>query len=46
MLGTEFLDPLEKIFSQRIIDGYKRQVFVLTDAAVTNFFYRFKSIFI
>ncbi|XP_057373545.1 von Willebrand factor A domain-containing protein 5A-like [Daphnia carinata] len=34
--GTEILQPLEIIFKKPPIDGYLRQVFVLTDGEVSN----------
>ena len=34
--GTEILDPLEKHLSHPLIEGYSRQVFVLTDGEVSN----------
>ncbi|KAI9555319.1 hypothetical protein GHT06_017833 [Daphnia sinensis] len=34
--GTEILEPLERIFQKPPIDGYSRQVFVLTDGEVSN----------
>lgn len=34
--GTEILQPLERIFKKPPIDGYLRQVFVLTDGEVSN----------
>ncbi len=33
--GTEILNPLQQIFQKPVIDGYLRQVFVLTDGEVT-----------
>ncbi|XP_037026786.1 von Willebrand factor A domain-containing protein 5A-like [Bradysia coprophila] len=36
MGGTEILAPLEEIFGQPEIDGYFRQIFVLTDGEVSN----------
>jgi hypothetical protein len=34
--GTEIYSPLQSIFQQKDIVGYTRQVFVLTDGAVSN----------
>ena len=34
--GTELLSPLESIFRQKPLSGLPRQVFVLTDGAVSN----------
>jgi hypothetical protein len=34
--GTEIYSPMQAIFQQRDIPGYIRQVFVLTDGAVSN----------
>lgn len=34
--GTELLPPLQHVFKQPSITGYTRQVFVLTDGAVSN----------
>ena len=34
--GTEILRPLQDVFSQPLIKGYPRQVFILTDGAVGN----------
>ncbi|XP_046436816.1 von Willebrand factor A domain-containing protein 5A-like [Daphnia pulex] len=34
--GTEIFNPLEQIFQKPPIDGYLRQVFVLTDGEVSN----------
>ena len=34
--GTEILEPLRKIYSDKIEAGYARQLFVLTDGDVTN----------
>jgi len=34
--GTEILSPLKHIFSQKLISGRPRQLFVLTDGAVSN----------
>jgi hypothetical protein len=33
--GTEIFDPLETIFKKPSIEGYLRQIFVLTDGEVT-----------
>jgi hypothetical protein len=35
--GTEIFNPLEQIFQKPPIDGYLRQVFVLTDGQVINY---------
>ena len=34
--GTELLQPLEYIFGEKITSGLPRQIFVLTDGAVSN----------
>ena len=34
--GTELLSPLKHIFSQRLLPGLPRQIFVLTDGSVSN----------
>eukprot|EP00731_Ephydatia_muelleri_P029214 Em0020g858a len=34
--GTELLPPLRFIFGQRLLEGLRRQVFVLTDGSVSN----------
>ena len=34
--GTEILNPLQQIFEKPPIDGYLRQVFVLTDGEVNK----------
>ena len=34
--GTELLQPLEYIFREKTTSGLPRQVFVLTDGAVSN----------
>ena len=34
--GTEILCPLQDLFSQPLIKGYPRQVFILTDGGVGN----------
>ncbi|KXJ25777.1 von Willebrand factor A domain-containing protein 5A [Exaiptasia diaphana] len=34
--GTEILDPLRDVFSQPVIKGYPRQIFLLTDGEVSN----------
>ncbi|CAL8124348.1 unnamed protein product [Orchesella dallaii] len=34
--GTEILGPLEKIYETPLVDGYSRQVFVITDGEVSN----------
>ena len=34
--GTEVYSPLEDIFNSQDIDGYVRQIFLLTDGAVSN----------
>ena len=34
--GTELLSPLQHIFKQKVLPGLPRQVFVLTDGAVSN----------
>ena len=36
MGGTEILPPLRKIFEKPEIKGFKRQIFLLTDGAVSN----------
>jgi len=32
--GAEMLAPLEALLAQRTIDGYQRQIFILTDGEV------------
>lgn len=34
--GTEILSPLREVFSQPLIKGYPRQIFLLTDGEVSN----------
>eukprot|EP01102_Stenamoeba_stenopodia_P005495 TRINITY_DN1620_c0_g2_i1.p1 TRINITY_DN1620_c0_g2~~TRINITY_DN1620_c0_g2_i1.p1 ORF type:complete len:1025 (-),score=271.61 TRINITY_DN1620_c0_g2_i1:66-3068(-) len=34
--GTELMGPLREVYSQRSIQGYSRQIFVLTDGEVSN----------
>ena len=34
--GTELLNPLTHIFSQKLLPGLSRQIFVLTDGSVSN----------
>merc|ERR1711963_905432 len=34
--GTEVYNPLQNIFTSQEIDGYARQIFLLTDGAVSN----------
>merc|ERR1711963_1228361 len=34
--GTELYNPLQNIFTSQEIDGYARQIFLLTDGAVSN----------
>jgi len=34
--GTEILPPLEAVFSQPPLEGFARQVFLLTDGEVNN----------
>ena len=34
--GTEVYNPLNAIFGQSTIPGYTRQIFLLTDGAVSN----------
>ena len=34
--GTELMDPLQFVFSQKLLVGLPRQVFVLTDGSVSN----------
>jgi len=34
--GTELLSPLKHIFSQKLLPGLPRQIFVLTDGSVSN----------
>jgi hypothetical protein len=34
--GTEIYEPLEKVLKSRTIDGYPKQIFLLTDGSVSN----------
>lgn len=34
--GTEIYNPLKNILSSKIIEGYPKQIFLLTDGAVPN----------
>lgn len=34
--GTEILEPLQKVLSSNTVEGYNRQVFLLTDGQVSN----------
>lgn len=36
MGGTEIYDPLKKLLEQKGVEGYPRQVFLLTDGDVSN----------
>jgi len=39
MGGTEIFAPLEALLSQRTVDGYLRQIFILTDGEVFKIFF-------
>ena len=41
MGGTEIFAPLEALLSQRTVDGYLRQIFILTDGEVFKGFFTF-----
>lgn len=34
MGGTEIFSPMEALLAQRTVDGYLRQIFILTDGEV------------
>ncbi len=36
MGGTEIYNPLSKILQTKVIDGYPKQIFLLTDGDVSN----------
>ena len=36
MGGTEIYDPIEWIFGLPVVEGYLRQIFILTDGEVDN----------
>ena len=36
MGGTEIYDPLNRILQTKVIDGYPKQIFLLTDGGVSN----------
>ena len=36
MGGTEIYDPLKKLLEEKVIEGYPRQIFLLTDGGVSN----------
>lgn len=36
MGGTEILTPLQTILSREVIEGYPRQIFLLTDGDISN----------
>lgn len=36
MGGTEIYEPLDKILKNKVIEGYPKQIFLLTDGGVSN----------
>ena len=36
MGGTNIYDPLKNVFDSRVIQGYPRQIFLLTDGEIRN----------
>lgn len=36
MGGTEIYEPLQQILIKKVIEGYPKQIFLLTDGGVSN----------